>query len=92
MGCGVGIAALYLVSFQVLFTIIFLNLFVAVILEGFETSSHHESSNLTEFHLEKFNINWFEHDPEGTGLIPISKLPIFLRKIELPADIEKKGL
>ena len=38
MGCGKNTSVLYMVSFQVMFGIIFLNLFVAVILNGFDDS------------------------------------------------------
>jgi len=53
-GCGSNSAYLYMISFQWLFAIIFLNLFVAVILQGFEESSNFEDANLSEFYLDNF--------------------------------------
>lgn len=38
-GCGTSIAYIYFIAFQLVVTIIFLNLFVAVILQGFSSSN-----------------------------------------------------
>jgi Ca2+-binding EF-hand superfamily protein len=73
-----------MISFQFLFAIIVINLFVAVILEGFEESSRLEEANLSEFYLEDFKKKWGKFDKDATALISIRDLINFLAQIELP--------
>jgi len=83
-GCGSNSAYLYMISFQFFFAIIVINLFVAVILEGFDESSRLEEANLSEFYLETFKKNWGKFDKDATGLISIKDLIKFLAQIDLP--------
>lgn len=69
MGCGEPLALHYMISFQIVFAIIFLNLFVAVILEGFDETSKLEDANLSEFYMSQFKMHWLRYDPKATGLI-----------------------
>jgi len=52
MGCGTFSAYAYMISFQFLFAIILLNLFVAVILEGHEKSMALEDANLSSYYID----------------------------------------
>ena len=85
MGCGnKAWAYFYMISFQFVFAIIALNLFVAVILEGFENSSRLEEANLSEYALNNFKHEWLKFDPKTTGLIECKHLIYFLEVIDLP--------
>jgi hypothetical protein len=75
-----------MVSFQFLFALIVINLFVAVILEGFEESSSLEDANLSEFYLGQFKKEWQNFDRYASGLIKCQDLPMFLSRIKLPWD------
>ena len=77
---------LYMVSFQIIFALIFLNLFVAVILEGFDESSRLENANLSEFYLSGFKKEWLKFDKKAVGVIECKDLMKFLKLIKLPWD------
>jgi len=54
-GCGSRLTALfYFISFILIVSLIFLNLFIAIILEGFSKSSRAENMRIKEEHLRKF--------------------------------------
>jgi len=57
-GCGSYSAIIYMVSFYMMVPLIFLNLFVAVILEGFEQTSKNENLAIQKNHLERFIACW----------------------------------
>ena len=85
MGCGDwGYALFYMISFQFVFVLIFLNLFVAVILEGFDESSRLENANLSEYYLMVLNRQWLKFDEKATGIIECQNLLKFLGQIQLP--------
>jgi hypothetical protein len=71
MGCGKPHSVIYMVSFQVMFGIIFLNLFVAVILNGFDDSQLFREYNLSQSDINNFKQNWFKYDKKALGLIRI---------------------
>ena len=80
---------LFIVSFQIIFALIFLNLFVAVILEGFDESSRLENANLSEFYLSEFKKQWLKFDKKAVGVIECKDLIKFLKLIKLPWDDNK---
>jgi hypothetical protein len=68
--CGSSAAATaYFVSFMVLGAFIFLNMFIAIILEGFEYSQQEEEMRINDSIIEKFILNWKKYDPLGEYLI-----------------------
>jgi hypothetical protein len=83
-----------MISFQIIFSLMFLNLFVAVILEGFDESSRLENANLSEYYLMVLKRTWLKFDPKAIGLIECKKLLAFLDIIHLPweeTDEQKEG-
>ena len=96
MGCGDwGYALFYMISFQFVFALIFLNLFVAVILEGFDESSRLENANLSEYYLMVLKRQWLKFDEKAIGLIECKNLLAFLEIIHLPweeTDDEKREM
>ncbi len=82
-GCGQpGWSALYFPLFTLLVTFIMLNLFVAVILEGFDQTI--EDDDLSKEQFELFAEVWQEFDPHATTFINISDLPKLLNKLPSP--------
>lgn len=77
-----------MISYQFVFAIIVINLFVAVILAGHEESSRLDEANLSDYDLEMFKKHWAQFDPDARGLIKINQLIRFLAKIRLPFDVE----
>lgn len=70
-GCGNWVAYPYMISYQFIFAIIVINLFVAVILEGFEDTSRLEDANLSDIYLENYTKQWGKYDSMATGLIKV---------------------
>ena len=50
-------------------SIVFLNLFVAIILQSFEEMQKKENQLLNDKNMEKLRECWSDFDPEGTGFI-----------------------
>jgi hypothetical protein len=68
----------------------FLNIFIAVILQGFSDSEALEQGMLTGTHYDDFREHWVNYDPEGTGLIESSDLPSLLAELEPPLGYKDK--
>jgi hypothetical protein len=63
---------------------IFLNLFIAIILEGFDDSKQDMDIRIDEKMIKAFQEAWSQHgDPNATGFIPVQSLrPLILQLIE----------
>jgi hypothetical protein len=82
IGCGnPGAAYFYFISFQLIVSFIFLNLFIAIILEGFDDSSHFDNFDISEYSIEQFKDLWSKYDPKGTGYIKTKRFPFLLMKL-----------
>jgi hypothetical protein len=93
--CGSFYAIPYMITFQFIFGILLLNLYVAVIIDGFDETSMIESANLSQIYLDLFQKYWTEtYDRKAQGLIKISKLHVFLKKLQanqlLPFEEQEK--
>lgn len=73
-GCGTTGAYWYFISFMLIVSLVFLNLFMAIILEGFAASATEQSIRIDEEAFLCFQKHWCTYDPSGTGMINIDKL------------------
>ena len=64
----------YFISFMVVVSFIFLNLFIAIILESFNTSQNEEGLKIGQHTLNIFSGIWAEVDKRGKGFIKYSDL------------------
>ena len=71
IGCGSDFAYVYFISFLIVVSMIFLNLFIAIILEGFSSSNEEEEQTVSESHIDSFRLAWSDYDPDATGMIEI---------------------
>lgn len=60
---------------------IFLNLFIAIILEGFNNTSEAETLPIQESTLDQFRSAWSEFDPNGSGFIQTDELNFFIKRL-----------
>eukprot|EP00037_Helgoeca_nana_P027704 m.318938 g.318938 ORF g.318938 m.318938 type:complete len:1628 (+) comp27580_c0_seq1:447-5330(+) len=89
-GEGGSTAAIpYFVSFTVLSTFLFLNLFVAVIMDNFEYLTN-DQSELGPQQLAGFVQAWSQYDPAGTRSIDYTELPNMLREMDPPLGLGNK--
>ena len=65
---------MFFVLFQLIVSIIFLNLFVAVILNGFTNSNEEEGFEVFKNNLANFKRVWKKFDPEATGFINVDAM------------------
>eukprot|EP00347_Sterkiella_histriomuscorum_P019834 403340124 len=82
--CGCGnywIAMIYFTSYQLLVTFISLNLFIAIILEGFNDTNEKQNLRVDDLMINKFIKVWRRFDPEGTGFIDVKSFKDFLQKL-----------
>ena len=75
---------LFIFSFILLVPLVFLNLFIAIILQGYEDSSAREKTAFNTETMDTFRYVWAEHDPDGSTFINIPELPDILLKIGEP--------
>ena len=77
-GCGDSLYAyIYFLSFMLIVSFIFLNLFIAIILESFASSMDEEGLQIGEDTIDKFQSYWSDSkfDPKGTKFIGIDAFP-----------------
>lgn len=89
MGCGTSWAYLYYIIFEVFFTMVFMNLFIAVVLEGFYQSHIEYDLHISENHLTQFKAIWKKYDPNAIGFIHINHLEDLLLNLESPLGWKK---
>jgi uncharacterized membrane protein len=87
--CGSPIAAhWFFMAFILIVSIIFLNLFIAIILEGFAKSKNESKLALAEEAIEKFKEVWTKYDKRATGMLYEECLQELLMDL-IQAEIEK---
>ena len=88
-GCGTAISYAYFVSFTLIVSFVFVNLFVAVILEGFDDSNALEGGDdesndntsmptLSVEHYRRFCATWMKYDQNLSWTLTKEKLYVFL--------------
>ena len=63
---------------MIMVSFVFLNLFIAIILESFDTSTEEENLKVDGDTVLKFNKYWATFDPSGTGFIKVTELAKFI--------------
>ena len=82
-GCGTTLAFLYFLMFNTCISFVFLNLFIGVILEGFDNANE-GSSPIKEGDFEAFQAHWSRYDPEADNYIQTAHLKEFLQTLFVP--------
>jgi hypothetical protein len=66
---------------MVMVSFIFLNLFIAIILESFNTRKDEDRLQVGEETIRKFKSIWLQFDPKGRGFIPVQRFPKLVKMI-----------
>ena len=78
-GCGSRISAVgFIFTFVLFVSLIFLNLFIAIILQGFDETSQREKTQFNSDTMDNFREVWSRFDPDATTFIKTSELPELL--------------
>ena len=64
--------------------LVFLNLFIAIILQGFDDTNDQQNRAFNNDMAEVYIDKWANFDPNGTGFIKIYNLPLFLIDLGKP--------
>lgn len=83
-GCGSEVAFPFFISFTLLVAFVMLNVFIAVILEGFSDMSEAEESILSKDQLAVFSRLWTSFDPDATLFITEDQLAVFMTLLPAP--------
>jgi hypothetical protein len=81
-----------MICYQLVIAMVMMNLFVAVVLQGFDNLSKHESSSIKPIVLERFIENWSNYDKKGAGFISSRELNSFLSMLPPPLGWKGKNL
>lgn len=73
-GCGSSAAYMYFIAFILMVSLVFLNLFIAIILEGFAASATEQSIRIGEEAFNSYVKHWRKYDPSATGMMDVDKL------------------
>lgn len=85
IGCGNRIyAIIFFTTFVVMITLVFINLFVAIILEGFDETTSENKSPFNLLEHEKIRTIWSTYDPFASGFIRIKDFSRFMLKLGPP--------
>jgi Ion transport protein len=88
-GCGNWTAGLFFIVFQVIFTLILLNLFIAIILQAFDESSKTEKAKIRNSDYDAFKALWKEYDPDGTSFLNVADIDKFMIRLNPPLGDKK---
>ena len=77
-GCGSAFGYFYFCSFVVIVSFVYLNLFIAIILQGFSDTNERANLKINESGYEDFRDKWSLFDTKGKGLIRVYELPLLI--------------
>jgi len=90
LGCGNSWAYLFFFSFEVLFKMIVLNLFIAVILQSFEDYNHRANFIVNDEGLHIARNTWKMFDSQALGLISMKDYAKFINILNKPLGIDRE--
>eukprot|EP00752_Nemacystus_decipiens_P011295 g10037.t1 len=90
-GCGSWSIFPYMISFTLTITYVFMNLFIGVILDGFDAASASDHDVITQEDFARFANHWAQFDPRATCLISVQDVLLALSEEVHRLEAEKKG-
>lgn len=91
-GCGTKWAYPYFISFVLLVPMMIINLFVAIVIEGYVISESEHESIINQKHIEELINKWSEYDPKGTGFISYENMTLLLYDLYPPIGLKDMNL
>lgn len=88
--CGTPAAPLLFISFVLVSGFIVANLFIAVILDNFETTLRIDRSAVTMTDLHRFTDIWSQMNPDGSMMMATRRIPQLLALLHPPLGITRK--
>lgn len=91
-GCGTKWAYPYFISFILLVPMMIINLFMAIVIEGYFISESEHESIINQKHIEELINKWSEYDPKGTGFISYENMTLLLHDLYPPIGLKDMNL
>jgi len=92
--CGPPLTVAYFLTFVIIGVFILTNMFMSIVLNGYNTSNEQEKMRINSDTLDQFKKTWMKYDPRAEGLIKIEHFNNLLIDLIL-AELRKlptKGL
>jgi hypothetical protein len=86
--CGTWLAFPYLILFNIVVAFVFINLFIGVILEGFDLAN--EDFGVSEEDFQRFSEHWSEFDHKATCYMPEGDVGKFVATLAKPFGVGLK--
>ena len=91
VGCGIMyVSKIYFFSFILIVGLVILNIFIAIILQGYFQTMEQEKQTINKTVLEQYRDAWSKYDPYAKGLIEIANLTNLMMDLEPPLGWEEK--
>jgi hypothetical protein len=84
MECGTSLSYAYFALFIVVIQMMMLNLFIAVVLEGFSSTNKEHTGSVTSEHFNDLIDKWIHYDQEATGWIDVRDLIFLIYELSEP--------
>jgi len=91
-GCGTYWSYPYFISFILLVPLMTINLFMAIVIEGYFISENEHESVINPKHIDEMLTKWSDYDPKGTGFISYENLAFLLHDLYPPIGLKDKNL
>ena len=80
--CGNPITSyIFFIAFHILVFQIFMNLFIAIIIDAFLGQTDHFQLPIQKYSIQEYVQIWSKYDPEATGFIEIKDLEDFIEDL-----------
>ncbi|KAH8045503.1 hypothetical protein JL722_14192 [Aureococcus anophagefferens] len=83
-GCGSTLIYPYLLSFSIVVAFVFVNLFIGVVLEGFNSADADDDLMISDEDYQRFRDGWVRFDTNGDGKISLGHFEALLADLPPP--------
>lgn len=87
-GCGTPWSYVYFLSFIIIVPLTVMNLFLAVVVEGYLESLKEQEAVINPCQMEELLDKWAEYDPEGTGFMTPENMAFLLYELNPPIGLK----
>jgi len=80
----------YFIAFMITISMLIMNLFIAVVIEGFSSSSKENSGVVTSEHYSQLIEKWADYDKDATGWITPKDLAFMIYELDPPLGLKRE--
>jgi len=87
-GCGTYWSYVYFMSFIIIVPMMIMNVFLAVVVEGYLESLKEQEAVINPNQMEELLDKWAEYDPEGSGFLTPENMAFLLYELHPPIGLK----